>query len=441
MSGMQPLRRAHRKSRDGCKNCKRRRVKCGEEKPACMNCINFSIHCDFSTGGHVAGSSSGPSEPSTMDTTAPRKRGRPRKEWTSPEATPTSTSTENDVRSTTLSSTPTDLGTLSPTAATTGPSDPTAPAPLNVADIELLHHYTTTTWRGLGPQPLWQTEVISIGIPHPYVLHFILAFSALHLAHLNPSKRRHYSILADQHFSSGLQKVTLVLPNANEENAQALYVSALMVCYCTFANGPNRGDFLVFSERGKTVWLPLLGGVKSIMETFGPAVIFHGPLAHMDVSGDESTYESTATKEKWPTLEWEQPFDALRELVETTPLQDPALRDAYLRSLANLRACFEATFGRASDGTYTGKPEDSVIFSWLYKLEEDFVQGLQAREPVALVVVVYFALLMKIYEGRWYLRGWVEHIMTRVQAGLGEELREWIRWPVEMCEVVGRADD
>ncbi|EFW17809.1 hypothetical protein D8B26_004852 [Coccidioides posadasii str. Silveira] len=40
-------RRSHRKSRTGCGNCKRRRVKCDETKPHCQRCEAYGVSCDY----------------------------------------------------------------------------------------------------------------------------------------------------------------------------------------------------------------------------------------------------------------------------------------------------------------------------------------------------------------------------------------------------------
>ncbi|KAL5598687.1 hypothetical protein BROUX41_003400 [Berkeleyomyces rouxiae] len=42
-------RRAHRKSRAGCANCKLRRVKCDEQKPECQRCVAFHMACSYGT--------------------------------------------------------------------------------------------------------------------------------------------------------------------------------------------------------------------------------------------------------------------------------------------------------------------------------------------------------------------------------------------------------
>ncbi|VUC30139.1 unnamed protein product [Clonostachys rosea] len=41
-------RRGHTKSRRGCLTCKRRRVKCPEDQPACHNCVRLGLVCEYS---------------------------------------------------------------------------------------------------------------------------------------------------------------------------------------------------------------------------------------------------------------------------------------------------------------------------------------------------------------------------------------------------------
>ncbi|KAE8418128.1 hypothetical protein BDV36DRAFT_283255 [Aspergillus pseudocaelatus] len=41
------LRKAHRKSRNGCRNCKLRRVKCDEVQPACQRCSAYGVLCNY----------------------------------------------------------------------------------------------------------------------------------------------------------------------------------------------------------------------------------------------------------------------------------------------------------------------------------------------------------------------------------------------------------
>jgi hypothetical protein len=43
-------RRGHFKSRLGCFNCKRRRIKCNEVRPSCSPCRRLALSCDYPTG-------------------------------------------------------------------------------------------------------------------------------------------------------------------------------------------------------------------------------------------------------------------------------------------------------------------------------------------------------------------------------------------------------
>lgn len=40
-------RKAHKKSRKGCGNCKLRRVKCDETRPRCLKCENYGVQCNY----------------------------------------------------------------------------------------------------------------------------------------------------------------------------------------------------------------------------------------------------------------------------------------------------------------------------------------------------------------------------------------------------------
>lgn len=42
-----PRRKKHRNSKLGCATCKRRRIKCSEDLPACSNCVKHRVHCEY----------------------------------------------------------------------------------------------------------------------------------------------------------------------------------------------------------------------------------------------------------------------------------------------------------------------------------------------------------------------------------------------------------
>ncbi|KAI9368165.1 hypothetical protein BJX61DRAFT_239866 [Aspergillus egyptiacus] len=50
-----PSRRAHHKSHHGCRDCKRRRVKCDELQPTCSNCLRRNRHVNITQLPHLHG--------------------------------------------------------------------------------------------------------------------------------------------------------------------------------------------------------------------------------------------------------------------------------------------------------------------------------------------------------------------------------------------------
>ena len=46
-------RRGHTKSRRGCYNCKRRRIKCQETRPACGHCTKTGLKCEYPSAPQI----------------------------------------------------------------------------------------------------------------------------------------------------------------------------------------------------------------------------------------------------------------------------------------------------------------------------------------------------------------------------------------------------
>lgn len=169
-------RKTYRKSRNGCKNCKRCKIKVNisiacnagqrsnpprkelailelaltaELKPACGNCSKPGVFCDFDNAP----------ESNLRDNPLPAVPKEP-------------------IQTFHIHSLP-----------TPGPSAETISRPRGdfggIDDLELLLHYSTTVWHTFADHQdtdFWQIKVPRIGISRPFVLHLVLALCALHLS-------------------------------------------------------------------------------------------------------------------------------------------------------------------------------------------------------------------------------------------------------------------
>ncbi|KAF5022426.1 hypothetical protein F66182_5511 [Fusarium sp. NRRL 66182] len=443
-------RRPHRKSRNGCFNCKRRKVKCDEVKPACANCVRFGIPCDFAPrppSSDDSGSQKSPpnivavlAEPSATPRRGP---GRPRKDWAALTRQLPSAS-----ESTTTSPTST-VATSASSSTTSG----LPPCSLNVADAELLFHFITHTAKSLHDpdepnHPIalfWERNVPQIGLSYHFVLHMLYSLAAYHLVRLEPkgSERSAQNLaLAAHHSRLGLAEMNKTLTNINDTNCGALYVAALFACYCTFAAGPTCPDDLLICVVGDgptQTWLPLIHGVRLIRQSIEPATLFQGLMAPLGPGGGggeepEEDRKPAYLDKGFPHIDWIEPLEKLRVWIASHENPDTAL---YIRVHRWLCEIYEANYGNAK-GVFEGAGHNKVAFGWLYRLPDLFVGCLQRKTPQALLLLAYYVPLFNTLKGCWYVDGWPPHLYNSIRGMLSPDLVGWLDWPIEMSQQPGR---
>lgn len=215
-----PTRKPHRKSRNGCTECKRRRVKvfdpplsspcfnrqsllkCNEQQP-CQNCIKYESDCVFRTD-------------------LSQKR-----QWSVP--TKASPSKEDRTVSTSV------IGAMESLA---GPSlcKLGRTADFEARDLVLMHHFSTTVAKTLSYrqdiQDVWGIELPKEAYSCDYLMHGLLALSALHLGSSISQKRHDYTGLSTFHLHKSLARFRERLANISVQNCVPLFgLSSLMVIH------------------------------------------------------------------------------------------------------------------------------------------------------------------------------------------------------------------
>lgn len=157
-----PPRRSHTKSRKGCDTCKRRHIRCDESFPQCRNCTKHKIRCPYNDMPMPEERSATPDKPDLM--------------WT-PEV-------EAAIEQWQLS------------GVFPFPNLNIYPAPspqyLSVEEMRLIYHVASISQQmgaiDANGFTLWTRQIptiIKIGATHRYVLHALVAFSAMHMAYIN----------------------------------------------------------------------------------------------------------------------------------------------------------------------------------------------------------------------------------------------------------------
>ncbi|KAH6951250.1 hypothetical protein BKA56DRAFT_638555 [Ilyonectria sp. MPI-CAGE-AT-0026] len=393
------MRKSHKKSHLGCQTCKKRKIKCDEVKPSCGKCVRFGVPCDFSP------ISLQPNHGTTRSGLG--GRGRPRSDWAS---------WAEQIR-------------LASTGSASGGCQSSS-HPLNVGDIELFHKYMTNTVTTLGnDHALWREGAPRLGFQHPCILDLMLALSAYHLARLSPLDSTRYLRLAEQHSTAALQAAAVLLNSLIPETSPALYIVSVLICFVSLAKGPSPGNLLLVAEDGQVPWLSLLWGVRLIVNTTGWSAIFSGTLAEYFPKPSEDKHDEPV--QSLSTIhcpeDWRSSLNDVSSL--TALIAEPRFRDAYQRELEILTGCCETTFGRGQQyhSGVIGKME--IVLSWIYQLDDTYVEGLSKKDPVSLIILGHFCVLLHTLEHYWFIEDWAVHIMTEILRS-SEATKRWLSWPI-----------
>lgn len=277
---------------------------------------------------------------------------------------------------------------------------------------------------------LWQNHLVQWGMEFPSILHLILALSALHLAHTNPASREQYIHQADSHFIFGVRTVTSVLSQLNADNCQKIYMAAVLVCFVYFGRGPRRGEYLIFSDAGAAEWQILMRGVCTILSSYHGRV-FSGILDPRDEEAERVLSDHMRVELHEHSIH----VEALQRLVEQE-ITDEGHRAVYNAAIKDLLEIMREVYERRSPGD-PGVGLMHLLIGWLYRLPEDFVGLLQEKEPRALVVLAYWAVMLKYMDSVWFMKGWSEHVLSGISACLKPEYRPWIEWPLRRVRQAG----
>ncbi|EXK38456.1 hypothetical protein FOXG_12966 [Fusarium oxysporum f. sp. lycopersici 4287] len=400
-------RRAHTKSRRGCIDCKRRRVKCSEEKPDCSSCIRRGLLCIYPASA-----------------TSSRLESRNISESHSP--VPSATTNQcSDLKLVPISGNSLSVATI---------PDCTSTTTFDMNDLALLHHWTISTSLDIVRCPqvdyCWQTVFPRIASRHPFVMHGILSLAALHLAYRK--ERTKESILAAiRHHNTSLQGFRDNILHVTNDNSEGLFVSsALNIIYIFGMLGrPSRSDTAEVDSSSPTTralgseWIPMIRGVRAVLHRVYDHVRL-GPLGPLLELGNWN--ELDMDRELLPEDEY------LYQIQETWALSEQ--NETYNEVLQVLRRCFlyASQFKMMDKQTlekwsYNRSWAAPLVF--LHWAPDEYFMQLQQRQPPALILFAYFGALLHDLNDFWFLEGWGRDIVQIINEQLGSYWRPWMDRP------------
>lgn len=395
-----------KKSRYGCKQCKVRRVKvklplpsslgfthpvqCDENRP-CGACARYRVECSLLSNA-TSDRSDVPSpitqassdEPSASTASPPNEASHPPDICHSGSVQEHPTLVQNSTPpGLTEHLTPADLSEITPSQW--------------MFDLELMHHFTAHAYLTMPgveqTKQIWGYAVPQEAFKFPFLMHSLLAFSANHLAHINPSRTSHFRLQSSTHQAAAVTSLNKALTNIGPDNCHALFVGASLTVVNAFAD-VRTYDLDILIEIFK-----LIRGMEYVLGKATP-MIEKGPFATIvrPVGGPP------------------RPSPLLSAfLVDVQGLAYPRSSEPTPVELACIKAAEILRQGLQYSLESAPHPAMRAAMIWPISIDSDFIELLKQRtDPAVREVFKHYCRLLE-YSGTdfWFFHRWrgVSHLL------------------------------
>ncbi|KAI0595832.1 hypothetical protein F4775DRAFT_344021 [Biscogniauxia sp. FL1348] len=277
--------RPHKKSRAGCRQCKRRKVKCDEAKPSCKACTLRKETCVYPDAAKPAPA------PSPAPTQAPTQaQSQPQARTQSAQSAPPYSNSSAAAASpdSSVESAVFDPGAMVITEPLFRPGEMA-----DSVDMKLLWFYTTKTFYSFsintGRSPVidhvLKVKVVEYAFQSPFLMDCLMALSALHLQSLDqpvpPQRLAAYRARAFEGYRTAIEA-------ANPTDFPALLVCSLLMCALSSQMFREQNDKHIYIIDWMQVWR----GISLIVDIISPtsiqesgmAVLFYRPPIDLERS-------------------------------------------------------------------------------------------------------------------------------------------------------------
>ncbi|KAH7076294.1 hypothetical protein FB567DRAFT_157700 [Paraphoma chrysanthemicola] len=398
------LRRSHRKSRGGCLECKRRHVKCDENRPVCRLCAVSDRDCSYPL------------------TALHRRCGNT--ETSSQDLLPSSFCDDGPKAVVSQES-----ALLTPNANIDSPvcplpsnhnNDDTEPE-INFDHMELLVHATQDSsifnLSGVySDHALGLALGLKEALKAPYLMHELLAFSAQHLAFIHPEKSKHYL-----HQAMVLQTRAVSLFNSswthvNDSNCVAVLLFSSVLGHHLLAetlHGRHADGLDGFISR-YIQCIEMHRGIYTIATSAWPLLMSSEIEPILTRSANFTSREPTGND-----------CAELKKLIESTTSLSWEEKLSCQRAIDYLQVGFDAVAETGEAVVH----RHQMIYSWTLLVKPELTRLLAKKQPEALVILAYYAVLLHHGRSQWQVGKTGESVFGLIENHLGSAGDDWLRIP------------
>jgi hypothetical protein len=285
---------------------------------------------------------------------------------------------------------------------------------------ELMFHFLTIAAHTLAPDSAavyqyWQQIAYSVASSHNFVRHTLLAFSSLHIAHLQPQDFQKYLVLTSHHHAIAINGFKEQVTSIDGGNCDAIFIfSALLVLTELGLMRPVWDDGSNADIDPVDKLIQQLTVVRNILNLWRDArLVRTEPMIRELVGHRRQPYTDAIVAEAKASL-------AYLEKINQRMVTDPDEQMLFSKSIRELGVCYYFALLRPMNWF--------SILRLAKAISPAFIMCLKARHPLALLILAQYCVLVhRISRNHWWMRGWSEQIFYHAVSLLDGQWMPFLR--------------
>ncbi|PWY70775.1 hypothetical protein BO83DRAFT_379504 [Aspergillus eucalypticola CBS 122712] len=292
----------------------------------------------------------------------------------------------------------------------------------NTQHLRLLLTWTTSTCHTISrinaDARIWQENIPHQALSCPSLLHDIFAVSALHLALSSDCERAEKQALIEDAEAHQSEAIKMIMEFDNQLESSKLFESFVLSSLLVGSAFSFPLAVATHCETEGNMLDELIGVFILIrkMMSFSTPIILR--IQESELCGLLLKEETQSS----PSQSSQEAIASLHELLNTTYSQE----NENHRAFADTIDCLENLLGRL-DGA--GEIV-SWSFNWICEVPAAFIVLLQEHNPLALVILAHYCVVLHQLRDRWWIASWGQRVLDIIAGILGPAWKSSIAWPV-----------
>lgn len=264
---------------------------------------------------------------------------------------------------------------------------------------------------------IWTNDVVKLSLSHPFLLHQILAVAALHCHSNDPCDTEAHAVSLG-HRATAVEYVQPALATLAPQSVPAMFAFAGLTTIYSF------GEATVSASK-QDDWIQHMLDCIRLNRGISAITRSHRESLRSSVLGPLIAYHFETDFERLRELGLGfQQHSMLSNMISTHETRTRE-RDMYLTAA---RWCLE--FIALLLQSWHDKDPSHLINAWPNMLDELFLQCLENREPLALLIIGHYAAMLSLRPLLWWTVRWPSLLLDQIDGMITlPEMREALAWP------------